>query len=263
MRALSIGATGMESQQLNIEVISNNIANLSTTGFKRSRAEFQDLLYQNVRSVGSASSDTGAVLPSGLQVGLGVRPAATYRINTQGTLSTTGNTLDVAVNGLGYFQVQLPDGTTSYTRAGSFQLNSTGQIVTADGYTVLPNITVPTTTTALTINASGQVLATISGQTAQQNLGQLQLANFVNPAGLEAIGNNLYKETTASGSPTTGNPQTTSFGSLVQGSLESSNVDTVTEITNLITAQRAYELNSKVITTADQMMNTANQTKTG
>jgi flagellar basal-body rod protein FlgG len=261
MRALSIAATGMAAQSMNIEVISNNIANLSTTGFKESRVEFQDLLYQNMRSVGSASSDTGTILPSGLQVGLGVRPAATYRINSQGSLNTTSNPLDLAVNGQGYFQVQLPDGTTAYTRAGSMQLNSTGQIVTADGYNLLPSITVPTTATAITVNASGQVLATIAGQQNQQTLGQLQLANFINPAGLDAIGNNLLKETQASGSPTTGNPQSTSFGALVQGSLEMSNVDTVTEVTNLIAAQRAYEMNSKVITTADQMLNTTNQMK--
>ena len=261
MRALNIAATGMAAQAMNIEVISNNIANLSTTGFKQSRVEFQDLLYQNMRSVGSASSDTGTILPSGLQVGLGVRPAATYRINTQGTINPTGNQLDMAINGQGYFQVTLPDGTTAYTRAGSMQLNSSGQIVTADGYTVLPSITVPTTATSVTINASGQVLATISGTNTQSTLGQLQLANFVNPAGLEAIGNNLLKETTASGTATTGNPQTTSLGSLVQGSLETSNVDTVTEITNLISAQRAYEMNSKVVTTADQMLNSTNQMK--
>jgi flagellar basal-body rod protein FlgG len=261
MRALSIGATGMAAQQLNIEVIANNIANLSTTGFKESRVEFQDLLYQNMRSVGSASSDTGTILPSGLQVGLGVRPAATYRINSQGNLTVTGNPLDLAINGQGFFQVQLPDGTTAYTRAGSLQLNASGQLVTADGYTILPSITVPATATAVTVNASGQVLATVAGQTAQQTLGQLQLANFVNPAGLNAIGNNLLKETQASGTPTTGNPQTTSLGAIVQGSLETSNVDVVSEITNLISAQRAYEMNSKVINTADQMLNTTNQMK--
>ena len=261
MRALGIASTGMLAQQLNVEVISNNIANLSTTGFKASRAEFQDLLYQNMRSVGSASSDTGTVLPSGLQVGLGVRPAATYRVNSQGSLSVTSNPLDLAINGLGFFQVQLPDGTTAYTRAGSLQLNATGQLVTADGYTVIPNITVPTAATAITVNASGQMLAAIAGSTTQQTLGQLQLANFVNPAGLDAIGNNLLKETTASGTPITGNPQTTNFGALVQGSLETSNVDTVKEITDLISAQRAYEMNSKVINAADQMMNTTNQMK--
>jgi flagellar basal-body rod protein FlgG len=262
MRALSIGATGMEAQQLNVEVISNNIANLSTTGFKRSRAEFQDLLYQNLRSVGSASSDTGTILPSGLQVGLGVMPAATYRINEQGNLSVTNNPLDLAINGGGFFQVQLPDGTTAYTRSGSLQMNQTGQLVTADGYTIIPNITVPATSTGVTVNASGQVLASVSGSATQQTLGQLQLAAFVNPTGLEAIGNNLLKETQASGTPITGNPQTNQFGALVQGSLETSNVDIVSEITNLISAQRAYEMNSKVINTADQMLNSANQMKT-
>src|SRR3984885_6410118 len=259
MRALSIGATGMEAQQLNVEVISNNIANLSTTGFKSSRAEFQDLLYQNMRSVGSQSSDTGTILPSGLQVGLGVMPAATYRINSQGNLQVTNNPLDLAINGLGYLQVQLPDGTTAYTRAGSLQLNQTGQLVTADGYQIIPSITVPSTATSITVNASGQVLATISGQTNQQTLGQLQLASFIDPAGLDAIGQNLLKETQASGTPITGNPQTNQFGSLIQGSIESSNVDIVSQITDLITAQRAYEMNSKVINTADQMLSTANQ----
>jgi flagellar basal-body rod protein FlgG len=251
----------MEAQQLNVEVISNNIANLSTTGFKRSRAEFQDLLYQNLRSVGSASSDTGTVLPSGLQVGLGVMPAATYRINEQGNLTVTNNPLDLAINGKGFFQVQLPDGTTAYTRAGSLQLNQTGQLVTADGYQILPTLTVPATATAVTVNASGQVLASVAGQTAQTTVGQLQLASFINPTGLDSIGNNLLKETTASGSPLTGNPQVTGFGALVQGSLETSNVDIVTEITNLISAQRAYEMNSKVINAADQMLSTANQMK--
>jgi flagellar basal-body rod protein FlgG len=262
MRALAIGATGMEAQQLNVEVISNNIANLSTNGFKASRAEFQDLLYQNMRSVGSASSDTGTVLPSGLQVGLGVKPAATYRINGQGNLTVTNNPLDLAVNGGGYYQVQLPDGTSAYTRDGGFQLNATGQLVTADGFLVLPNITVPATATAVTVNASGQVLASITGQTNQQTLGQLQLASFINPAGLDAIGDNLLKETQASGTPITGNPQTNQFGSIVQGSLETSNVDIVTQISDLIAAQRAYEMNSRVINTADQMLQTANQMKT-
>jgi flagellar basal-body rod protein FlgG len=259
---MAIGATGMEAQQLNVEVISNNIANLSTTGFKRSRPEFQDLMYQNMRTVGSASSDTGTILPSGLQVGLGVMPAATYRINTQGNLTQTSNPLDIAINGLGFLQVQLPDGTTAYTRDGGLQLNANGQIVTADGYQIIPSITVPTTATSVNINASGQILASITGQTAQQTLGQLQIANFINPTGLEAIGNNLLKQTDASGTPTTGNPGTTSFGTIVQGSLETSNVDIVSEVTSLITAQRAYEMNSKVISTADQMLSTANQIKT-
>lgn len=262
MRALNIASTGMEAQQLNVEVISNNIANLSTTGFKRSRAEFQDLIYQNLRSVGSASSDTGNTVPSGLQVGLGVKPAATYRINEQGNLTMTNNPLDLAINGKGFFQVTLPDGSIAYTRDGSFQLNQTGQLVTADGYLISPSVTVPATATSVTVNAAGQVMATIAGQTTQTTLGQLQLANFINPTGLNAIGNNYLQETTASGSPTTGSPQATGFGSVVQGSLETSNVDIVTEITNLISAQRAYEMNSKVINTADQMLTTANQMKT-
>ncbi|MDD3029715.1 MAG: flagellar basal-body rod protein FlgG [Alphaproteobacteria bacterium] len=261
MRALSIAATGMSAQQMNVEVIANNISNSSTTGFKASRVEFQDLLYQNIRTVGADSSDNGTVVPSGLQVGLGVMPAATYRINTQGNLSVTNNSLDLAISGRGYFQVELPDGTTAYTRSGSFQLNDSGEIVTVDGYTVLPSITVPATATDLTINSSGQVIATIAGQTEQQTLGQLTLASFINPVGLEAAGNNILKETDASGSPTTATPGTSGIGTIVQKSLEGSNVDIVTEITTLITAQRAYEMNSKVINTADQMLSTTNQMK--
>lgn len=259
MRALAIGATGMQAQQFNIEVISNNIANMSTTGFKLSRAEFQDMLYQNMRSVGSTSSDTGTILPSGLQVGSGVKPVSTYRIDSQGTLNATNNTYDLAINGRGFFQVQMPDGTTAYTRAGSFQLNQNGQIVTPDGYPVLPAITVPNNAIAVTINASGQVLATIDGQTAQQTLGQIQVATFTNTAGLEATGNNLLKETEASGTAVVGNPQAAGFGSIVQGSLEQSNVDIVSEMTDLISAQRAYEMNSKVIKTADEMMTSVTQ----
>jgi flagellar basal-body rod protein FlgG len=259
MRILSIGATGMEAQQLNIEVISNNIANMGTTGFKGSRAEFQDMLYENMRIVGSATSDTNTLLPSGLQVGLGVKPVATYRINTQGNLTVTNNTYDLAINGRGFLQVQMPDGTTTYTRAGSLQLNQNGQIVTPDGLQVLPTITVPQNAVAVTINSSGQVLATIDGQVAQTTLGQLQLATFTNPTGLQAIGDNLLKETDSSGSPVVGNPTAAGFGSLVQGSLESSNVDIVSEMTNLITAQRTYEMNSKVIKTADEMLTTVSQ----
>lgn len=259
MRALSIGATGMQAQQLNVEVISNNIANISTTGFKRSRAEFQDMLYENMRRVGSPSSDTGTLLPSGLQVGLGVKPVATYRINEQGNLVVTNNQYDLAINGRGFFQIQLPDGTTAYTRAGSFQLNQDGQFVTPDGFQVLPAISVPANALSVSINPAGVVTATISGQSAVQTLGQLQLAAFINPTGLEAIGDNLLKETEASGAPTVGNPQSAGFGSLIQGSLESSNVNVVSEITGLITAQRAYEMNSRVIKTADDMLTTISQ----
>ena len=254
MRSLSIGATGMLAQQLNVEVISNNIANMNTTAYQRRRAEFQDLLYQNQRRVGSASSDTGTIVPVGVQVGLGVKTAAVYRITEAGNLTLTENTLDLAINGNGYFQVTLPSGETAYTRAGSFQLDSQGTIVTADGFQVTPGITVPDNTIDITVNSSGEVLATIDGQVAQSNLGQIQLANFSNQAGLLAIGDNLYLESSASGNATTGNPDSTGFGSIQQGFLETSNVNVVEEITNLITAQRAYEMNSKVIETSDEMM---------
>ena len=254
MRALSIAATGMLAQQLNVEVISNNIANMNTTGFRRQRAEFQDLLYQSQRRVGSTSSDSGTVVPAGVQIGLGVKTAAVYTIAEQGNLSSTDNPLDVAISGPGMFQVTLPNGNTAYSRAGSFQMSPTGEIVTADGYTVAPGITVPANATQITINASGQVLVKVNGVAGEQNVGQLQLASFANVAGLQATGDNLFEETAASGTATTGNPGSTGFGEIIQGFLETSNVNTVSEITNLITAQRAYEMNSKVIQTADEMM---------
>jgi flagellar basal-body rod protein FlgG len=259
MRAMNIAATGMLAQQTNVEVIANNIANQNTTGFKRQRAEFQDLLYQTDRRAGAQSSDTGTIVPVGVQIGIGVKTAAVYRITTQGNLTTTSNPLDVAIQGRGFFQILQPDGTTAYTRAGSFQLSPSGQIVTADGFTVQPGVTVPQNTVAISINASGQVQAQVAGQTAPQTVGQFQLANFANEAGLEALGNNLFLETPASGQPITGNPTSIGFGSLNQGLLETSNVDIVSEITNLITAQRAYEMNSKVIQTTDQMMTSLNQ----
>jgi flagellar basal-body rod protein FlgG len=259
MRSLNIAATGMLAQQLNVEVISNNIANLNTTAFKRQRAEFQDLLYQSERRVGTTSSDTGTIVPVGVQIGSGVKAAAVYRMSDQGNLINTNNSLDLAIQGRGYFQIQMPDGTTAYTRAGSLQLSPTGEIVTADGYVVEPGITLPASTTAIMVNANGQVLATITGQQQPQTVGQLQLANFPNEAGLQAQGGNYLTETPASGSPTVGNPGTTSFGSIQQGYLETSNVNIVTEITNLITAQRAYEMNSKVIQTSDDMESTLNQ----
>ena len=259
MQALNIAATGMLAQQLNVEVISNNIANLNTTGFKQHRAEFQDLIYQNERNVGASSSDNNTIVPVGVQVGTGVKAAAVYRITQQGTLLSTNNPLDIAIQGRGYFQILQPDGTTAYTRAGSFQLSPTGEIVTADGFVVQPGITLPNNTIAVTVNANGQVLAQVAGQTQPQTVGQLQLANFPNEAGLEELGNNLLAETSASGAPTTGNPGTTGFGQLQQGFLESSNVNVVSEITDLITAQRAYEMNSKVIQSADQMSQTLSQ----
>lgn len=261
MRSLSIGATGMLAQQTNVEVISNNIANMNTTAYARRRAEFNDLLYQNIRRPGAQSSDTGTVVPAGIQLGLGVKTDAVYRITEQGSLSSTDNPLDVAIQGKGYFQVEMPNGDTAYTRDGSFQLSADGTIVTNDGYTVQPGITVPQNAVDVTINSSGEVLVTLDGQTAQQNVGQLQLATFANEAGLSAIGNNLLLETEASGTPVASNPGQPGFGSLLQGYLETSNVNVVSEITELISAQRAYEMNSKVIQTADEMMSQVNQLK--
>jgi flagellar basal-body rod protein FlgG len=256
MRALDIAGTGMQAQQTNVEVISNNIANMTTTGFKRRRAEFQDLLYQNLRRVGSNTSDNGTVVPSGAQVGLGVKTAAIYRINEQGNLQQTSNSLDVAIKGQGYFQVTLPSGDTAYTRDGTFSLSPNGQIVTADGYPVGPGITIPNNAQDVTINAGGEVQVKIAGTTAPQTVGTLQLATFPNEAGLEATGDNLFTQSAASGNPVTGTPAAPGFGSVMQGFVESSNVNVVSEITNLITAQRAYEMNSKVITAGDQMQQT-------
>ena len=259
MRALSIGATGMQAQQLNVEVISNNIANLTTSGYKRQRAEFQDLLYENIRRPGATSSDTGTIVPSGVQLGAGVRAGAVYRINQQGALQITDNPLDVAINGEGYFQVQLPSGDLAYTRAGSFQLNANGEIVTLDGYRIQGPGAVPGDAKDILINENGTVSAKIDGQTEPTEVGQIAMSIFANPAGLEAVGNNLFLVTPASGEAQDGVAATPGYGVIEQGALETSNVNAVTEITDLITAQRAYDMNSKVIRTADEMLNTVNQ----
>ena len=256
MRSLDIAGTGMQAQQTNVEVISNNMANMTTTGFKRRRVEFQDLIYQNLRRVGANSSDAGTVVPSGAQVGLGVRTAAIYRINEQGNLQQTSNTLDLAIQGNGYFQVTTPTGETAYTRDGTLALAADGTLVTADGYTVQPGLQIPSAATSVTINTSGQVQVTLANTTAPQTVGQIQLASFPNDAGLDAQGGNLFVQTAASGAPVTGSPATAGFGSVMQGFVETSNVNVVTEITNLITAQRAYEMNSKVITSSNEMMST-------
>jgi len=256
MRSLDIAGTGMQAQQTNVEVISNNLANMTTTGYKRRRAEFQDLIYQSLRRVGSNSSDAGTVVPSGAQVGLGVRTAAIYSINEQGNLQQTSNTLDLAIQGNGYFQVTTPTGGKAFTRDGTFALGADGTLVTADGYTVQPGLQVPTAATGVTINTSGQVQVTLAGQAAPQTVGQLQLAIFANEAGLDAQGGNLFVQTSASGAPVAGNPGTAGFGTVMQGFIETSNVNVVSEITNLISAQRAYEMNSKVITSSDEMMST-------
>ncbi len=259
MRSLSIAATGMLAQQTNVDVISNNIANINTTGYKRNRAEFQDLLYQTTRRVGSASADSGELVPAGVKVGVGVRTAAVYRVNEQGPLVATDNSLDVAINGKGFFQVQMPSGEIAYTRAGSFQLSPTGLLVTQDGYQVQPGITLPSDAIDVSINDSGTISVKIDGQSTLQQVGQLELATFPNENGLDSIGNNLLLESPSSGSPVTGTPGSAGFGQMRQRFLETSNVNIVAEITNLITAQRAYEMNSKVIETSDQMMGTVSQ----
>lgn len=254
MQSLNIAATGMMAQQLNVEVISNNIANMRTTGYKRQRAEFQDLLYQNLRRIGSTSSDSGTVVPTGVQIGAGVKTGATYRILTQGTLSKTEKTLDLAMRGEGYFQISLPDGRTAYTRDGAFERNADGTLVTIDGYTVQPNITIPADARSISINAEGSVEVLTGTSSTPTNVGQISLARFSNPAGLEGIGDNLFLETPSSGSATTGSAGSTGFGNMTQGYLEQSNVNAVSEISNLIMAQRAYEMNTKVITVSDEMM---------
>lgn len=260
MRALNIAATGMQAQQTNIDVVSHNLANMTTTGYKRNRAEFQDLMYQNLRRVGSSSSDAGTVVPTGVQIGLGVKTGAISRTHEQGTLTGTENPLDVAIQGKGFFVVQMPDGNIAYTRNGQFQLSPEGEIVTVDGYLLQPNIVIPDNAVSISINNEGMVQATLDNQIDPVDLGQFDIANFINPAGLETIGDNLYLETAASGDAVLGLAGDEGFGTLTQGFLEASNVNPVTEITNMIVAQRAYEMNSKVITASDEMLQALNQT---
>jgi len=261
MQALRTAATGMAAQQLNVEVISNNIANMNTVAFKRQRAEFQDLLYQTLEAAGAQSSDQGTIVPTGVQVGAGVKAGSVYRISTQGSLTRTDNTYDLAIDGRGYFQVLTPSGDTAYTRAGNLAINDQGQMVTQDGYQIQPAISIPGDATSVSISKSGQVQVIQAGQTAQSVVGTLELASFTNEGGLSAQGSNLFKETAASGAPTTGTPGVNGLGTLLQGYTEASNVDPVSEITALIVAQRAYEMNSKVISTADSMLGVANQVK--
>ncbi|MBW7836361.1 MAG: flagellar basal-body rod protein FlgG [Sphingomonadales bacterium] len=256
MKALSIAATGMLAQQLQVEVISNNLANMNTTGFKRQRVEFQDLLYQNIERVGAASSDSGTVVPSGIQIGVGVKTASVYRITEQGNLVNTGNQYDFAINGAGYFRIQLPDGSDAYTRAGTFQLSPEGQIVNADGYIIMPGITIPPEAIDVAVNPQGEVQVKLAGQVDPQVVGRFEISTFPNPAGLESVGDNLLIETPASGVANNGTPGSPGFGTIVHGLLETSNVNPVAEVTTLIAAQRAYEMNSKVISTADEMMST-------
>ena len=253
LRSLWIAKTGMEGQQTKLDVISNNLANVGTNGFKRGDVHFEDLIYQNLRQAGAASSEQSA-LPTGLQVGLGVRAAGTTRSFVQGNLQQSGNAYDLAIQGNGFFQVQMPDGTTGYSRDGGFQVDAAGQLVTNQGYPVLPGITVPADAKSVTVAQDGTVQVTTAGNATPNTIGQLQLANFVNPAGLESLGQNLYAETAASGTPNTGVPGINELGTLRQGFVETSNVNVVEELVNMIATQRAYELNSKAIQTSDQML---------
>jgi flagellar basal-body rod protein FlgG len=259
MRALHTAATGMMAMELNVQVISNNIANMRTTGYKKQRPEFQDLLYENVRRVGTQTSDQGNVLPVGIELGGGVKTVGTPRVMTQGNLSPTGKDLDVAIRGEGFFRIALPDGRTAYTRDGSFELDAQGRLVTAQGYVVQPGITFANNARSITINSQGQVSAVNGTDTAPTQVGQLELSVFVNKAGLQSIGDNLFLETPASGTPQNGNPNNDGVGDLQQGNLEQANVEAVSEISDLIAAQRAYEMNAKVISAAGEMLSaTAN-----
>ena len=259
MRSLDVAATGLAAQQLHVDTISHNLANMTTTGYKAERAEFQDLLYQDLKRVGNNSTDQGTILPVGLQIGLGVKTGAIGRNTGQGTLQSTENSLDIAIQGKGYFKVQLADGSDAYTRDGSFKLSPEGIIVTKEGFPVQPAITIPNNAVSLSINQSGEVEVNLQGQVDPQKLGQLELSTFVNPEGLQALGSNMYSETAASGNALTNNPGLDSTGTLLQGYLESSNVNSVTEITDLIVAQRAYEMNTKVLKSSDEMLQSLNQ----
>jgi flagellar basal-body rod protein FlgG len=257
-QALWIAKTGLDAQQTRMSVISNNLANVNTTGFKQDRAVFEDLLYQTVRQPGAQSSSS-TQLPSGLMVGTGVRTVATEKLHIQGNIQQTENALDMAIQGRGYFQILMPDGSLSYTRDGTFQVDSTGQIVMSNGYPLEPAITVPQDALSITVGSDGTVSALQSGQSSPTVLGNIDLADFVNPTGLQPIGENLFKESAASGAPVTGTPGLTGIGTVVGGALETSNVNVVTELINMIETQRAYEMNSKAISTADQMLQYASQ----
>ncbi|RLA94107.1 MAG: flagellar basal body rod protein FlgG [Deltaproteobacteria bacterium] len=256
MQALWIAATGMKGQELRINVISNNLANINTPGFKASRIDFEDLIYQSLKAAGATSAG-GNQIPTGMDIGLGVRPAAVQKLFLQGDYHQTQNPLDLAIEGKGFFKVTMPDGTVAYTRSGAFKLDSEGRLVTSDGYPVDPEIVIPPEATSITISSDGTVSVTIPGQVSAQEVGRLELADFVNPAGLKAIGKNLFLPTAASGDPTTGNPGEDGLGTIAQGFLEMSNVDLVTELVEMIMAQRAYEINGKVIQSADDMLQTA------
>ena len=253
IRSLWIAKTGLDAQQTNLDVISNNLANVSTNGYKRSRAVFEDLLYQTLRQPGAASSQQ-TTIPSGLMLGTGVRPISTERIFTQGSLQKTENALDLAVNGQGFFQIQMPDGTLAYTRDGAFQRDSTGQVVTSSGYPLSPAITIPSNALSITVSRDGIVSITQTGTAAASQIGTIQLATFVNQGGLQSMGENLFVETGSSGTPTPNTPGTNGSGLINQGYVETSNVNVAEELVTMIQTQRAYEMNSKAVTTSDQML---------
>jgi flagellar basal-body rod protein FlgG len=257
IRALYTSSTGMDAQQLNLDTVANNLANVNTPGFKRTRVDFQDLLYQTLRAAG-ASVASGATIPTGIQVGLGARPVATQRIFSQGDFQQTENPLDLVIEGDGFFQVLRPDGSTAYTRSGAFKKDGSGRVVTSDGFVLQPGLVIPPDTTTLTIGTDGTVSVNVAGQTTSQQVGQIQLARFVNPAGLQAVGRNLFVPTGASGDATVTTPGTQGVGTLAQGFLEMANVRVVEEMVNMITSQRAYEANSKAIQTADEMLQISN-----
>ena len=254
MRALYTAATGMAAQELNVQVISNNIANLRTTGYKKQRAQFQDLIYEHVKRVGAQASDQGTILPVGIDIGGGVKTVGTPRLMTQGTLTPTGGDLDIAIRGEGYFKIQMTDGTFTYTRDGSFTTDGTGRIVTAQGNLVQPTITVPQNASQITLNQQGQVSEMLPGSTTPSVIGQISLTRFINKSGLQSIGDNLFTDTPASGPPQDGIANADGFGDIQQRNLEQANVEVVSEISDLIAAQRAYEMNAKVVSAADQMM---------
>ena len=254
MQALHTAATGMAAQELNVQVISNNIANLRTTGFKKQTAAFEDLIYEHIRRVGAQASDQGTILPVGVDIGGGVKTVGTPRSMTQGTLSQTGNDLDLAISGEGFFKILMPDGTFQYTRDGTFQMDNQGRVVTAGGNPVQPTITIPNNASGITVNEQGQVTVTLPGSSTNTVLGQIGVTRFINKAGLQPVGSNQFVETTSSGAPQDGIANSEGYGKITQGSLEQANVDVVSEMSDLIAAQRAYEMNAKVISAADQMM---------
>jgi flagellar basal-body rod protein FlgG len=260
LRSLFIAATGMEAQKLNMDVIANNLANVNTVGFKKSRADFQELLYQDLRTPGSASAE-GAQVPSGIQVGLGVKPVAVQKLFLQGDFVNTGNSFDMVIEGDGFFQVTMPDGTIAYTRSGAFKLDSDGRIVNSDGYPLEPGITVPANTLSTSVSSDGKVSVVQPGSAMPTEIGQIELARFINPGGLQSLGKNLFVPTPSSGDPTTGNPSAEGLGTIEQGYIEMSNVNVVEEMVNMILSQRAYEINSKAVQASDEMLQTTNNLK--